>query len=190
MIRKLSILCLTLLMAAPLSAADYDIDTKGQHAFVQFRIQHLGFSWLYGRFDDFNGSFSFDESDPAKNAVSVTINTASINSNHAERDKHLRSEDFLHVDKFPEATFVSTNIQPNADGTTATISGDLTMKGVTQQITLEAEVIGQGQDPWGGYRAGFIAITTLALKDFNIDFNLGPVSTHVEMTLSIEGVRK
>lgn len=190
MIRKLSLLCLTLIMAAPLSAADYNIDTKGQHAFVQFRIQHLGFSWLYGRFDDFNGSFSFDENDSAKNAIAVTINTASINSNNAERDKHLRSEDFLFVDKYPEATFVSSSVQPGANGSTATITGDLTLRGVTKQVTLDAEAVGQGQDPWGGYRAGFIATTTLALKDYNIDFNLGPASTHVEMTLSIEGVRK
>ncbi|WP_426414670.1 YceI family protein [Aestuariirhabdus sp. LZHN29] len=189
MIRKLGLLCATLLLATPLWAADYMIDTKGHHAFVQFRIQHLGYSWLYGRFDDFSGQFSYDEANPAKSTVEVTINTSSVSTNHAERDKHLRSEDFLFSDKFPQARFVSTAVKPGADGT-ATITGDLTLRGVTRAITLEAESIGGGQDPWGGYRHGFLGTTTLTLKDFGINFDLGPAATEVEMTLSIEGIRK
>ncbi|RRJ83403.1 YceI family protein [Aestuariirhabdus litorea] len=189
MIRKLGLFCASLLLATPLWAADYQIDTKGQHAFIQFRIQHLGYSWLYGRFDDFDGTFAYDEAAPANSAVEVTINTASINSNHAERDKHLRSEDFLFVEKFPQAKFVSTEVKPGPDGS-ATITGNLTLRGVTRPVTIAAESIGGGQDPWGGYRQGFLGTTVLTLKDFGINFDLGPDATQVELTLSVEGVRQ
>lgn len=92
-------------------AADYKIDKEGQHAFVNFRIQHLGYSWLYGTFKDFDGTFTFDEKNPAADKVSVTINTNSVDTNHAERDKHLRSGEFLNVGKYPQATFTSTEVK-------------------------------------------------------------------------------
>ncbi|MCB1736569.1 MAG: YceI family protein, partial [Gammaproteobacteria bacterium] len=86
------ILSLILLLAlTPLAHADkYQIDTKGAHAFIQFRIKHLGYSWLYGRFNTFDGWFSYDEANPDASQVEVNIDTASVDSNHAERDKHLR----------------------------------------------------------------------------------------------------
>ena len=82
----------------------YDFDIKGQHAFIQFKIKHLGYSWLIGRFNRFDGSFTVDDHDTTKNRVNVEIDVASLDSNHAERDKHLRSADFFDVDKFPKAT--------------------------------------------------------------------------------------
>jgi len=85
------------LFAGQVFAADYAIDTKGQHAFVNFKISHLGYSWLWGTFKEFDGSFSFDAEQPEASRVNVTLQTASIDSNHAERDKHLRSDDFLNV---------------------------------------------------------------------------------------------
>ena len=90
------------------AAEHYVIDTKGMHAFITFRIQHLGFSWLEGRFNRFSGEFDYDEANPANNRVEVEIDLASIDTNHAERDKHLRSERFFDVERFPKATFVST----------------------------------------------------------------------------------
>lgn len=172
-----------------LLAADYVLDTKGMHAFVQFRIQHLGYSWLYGRFNDFDGTFSYDEKSPETSEVSVTIKTASVDSNHAERDIHLRDTDFLDVKKFPEATFVSTSYKPNGDGT-GTLVGDFTLRGITKPLNIDVEEIGAGQDPWGGYRRGFQGSTKFALADFGIEKNLGPASTEVEIILSIEGIKK
>lgn len=93
-----------LFTAGQAMAADYKIDKEGQHAFIEFRIKHLGYSWLYGRFNDFDGSFTFDEKNPSADKVKVTINTNSVDTNHAERDKHLRSGDFLNVSKNPTAT--------------------------------------------------------------------------------------
>lgn len=170
-------------------AADYVIDTAKAHAFIQFRIQHLGYSWLYGRFNTFEGSFSYDADKPETNKVSVTIDTASIDSNHAERDKHLRSDDFLDVKKFPQAQFISTKYEDKGDGT-AMLSGDFTLHGVTKPITIAVERIGEGKDPWGGYRTGFYGTTKIKLADFGITKNLGPASQEVELMLSVEGIRQ
>lgn len=170
-------------------AADYAIDTKGQHAFVNFKISHLGYSWLYGTFKEFDGSFSFDAANPEASKVSVSLNTASVDTNHAERDKHIRSDDFLSVGKHPTATFESTAVKSTGDGT-ADISGNLTLNGVTKPVVIAARFIGEGQDPWGGYRAGFEGSTTLKLKDFDIAMDLGPASETVELILSIEGIRQ
>ncbi|CAA6828533.1 MAG: Polyisoprenoid-binding protein YceI [uncultured Thiotrichaceae bacterium] len=192
---KIKTLATTLLLSSSLlttsmvQAADYILDTKGMHAFVQFRVQHLGYSWLYGRFNEFDGKFSYNEKAPEKATVSVTINTASVDSNHAERDKHLRSDDFLNVEKHPKATFESTSYKPNGDGT-ATLEGNLTLNGVTKPLSLAVSEIGAGDDPWGGYRRGFEATTSFKMADFDITKNLGPASTDVEMTLSIEGIRQ
>jgi polyisoprenoid-binding protein YceI len=170
-------------------AADYAIDTQGQHAFVNFKISHLGYSWLYGTFKEFDGSFSFDEKNPEASAVKVSLNTASVDTNHAERDKHLRSGDFLNVDKHPTATFESTSVKSTGEGT-ADITGNLTLNGVTKPVVFAAKFIGQGADPWGGHRAGFEGSTKVKLKDFDIQKDLGPASQDVELIISIEGVRQ
>ena len=176
--------------AAPLlQAADYVIDTEKAHAFIQFRIKHLGYSWLLGRFNDFDGTFSYDEADPAASRVQVNIRTASIDSNHAERDKHLRGEDFLEVDKYPNATFTGTGFKENGDGT-AVLTGNLTLHGVTRPVTIDVKHVGHGPDPWGGKRRGFEGTTTLKLADYKIDFDLGPAAREVELFLSVEGIEQ
>jgi len=192
MVLRLCSIAFVLLSAvtAPVDAAEqYVIDTKGQHAFIEFRIKHLGYSWLYGRFNDFSGAFTLDREALEHAGVEVEIDTASVDTNHAERDKHLRSSDFLHVDEYPTARFVSTAVERTIEGA-GVILGELTLKGVTNPVEIAFEEIGQGPDPWGGYRAGFIGTTTLRLADFGIDYDLGPASRTVELTLSVEGVRR
>jgi polyisoprenoid-binding protein YceI len=191
---KSGILCGTLLLAGSMAAgmsqaADYMIDTKGAHAFIEFRIQHLGYSWLLGRFNEFSGQFSYDEDNPDASAVEVRIRTASVDSNHAERDKHLRGEDFLDVDKYPQAEFVSSGYRENPDKT-AVLSGNLTLRGVTRPVQISVEPVGHGPDPWGGYRRGFTGTTRLKLADYGIDYDLGPASREVDLFLSIEGIRQ
>ena len=119
----------------------------------------------------------------------MNIDPSSIDSNHAERDKHLRGEDFLNVKKYPQAGFVSTSFNETGNGK-AVLKGDLTLHGVTKPIVIDVEHIGHGKDPWGGYRRGFAGKTTLTLKDFGINYDLGPASREVEMFLSIEGIRQ
>lgn len=170
------------------SAAEYKIDKAGQHAFIQFRIQHLGYSWLYGAFRDFDGHFTFDEANPADDNVSVTINTNSLDTHHNERDQHLRSADFLNTSEYPQATFVSTAV--SKQGENYKIIGNLTLNGVTKPVTLDARLMGEGKDPWGGYRAGFEASGEIALKTFNIKKDLGPAAQTAELIISVEGIRQ
>ncbi len=187
--KTLFAILLSLGLSAPASAEEYVIDTKGAHASITFRIQHLGYSWLYGRFNTFSGHFSYDEGEPASAAVEVSIDTTSVDSNHAERDKHLRSDDFLAVGDHPEATFVSTAYEPGADGH-GVLHGNLTLRGVTKPVAIEVEHVGAGPDPWGGYRRGFSGTTSFALADFGIPFDLGPASREVELLLQVEGIRQ
>ncbi|WP_237067065.1 YceI family protein [Microbulbifer guangxiensis] len=187
--KKLAIFLFASLLGATAQAAEYVIDTEGAHAFIQFRIKHLGYSWLYGRFDDFNGTFQYDESKPEASSINVNIDVNSLDSNHAERDKHLRGEDFLFVEKYPTATFKSTSYKPLGNGK-GKLTGDLTLRGVTKPITIDVSHVGGGKDPWGGYRQGFTGSTEFKLKDFGIDYDLGPASQSVEMILDVEGIRK
>lgn len=184
---SLAALCLCISSLA--SAADYVIDTEHQHAFVEFRIPHLGFSWMYGRFNDFSGTFSYDEGNPSTASVDVTVDTASIDTNNAERDKHLRSEDFLYVSEYPEAHFTSTSYEKTGEDA-GILTGDLTLRGVTKEIKIDVTEMRADEDPWGGYRRGFIGTTTLELADYGIDYDLGPSGEEVEMTFSFEGVRQ
>jgi polyisoprenoid-binding protein YceI len=171
------------------NAADYVIDNKGAHASINFKIKHLGYSWLTGRFDKFGGKFSYDPANVSASKIEVNIDTSSINSNHAERDKHLRSDDFLDVSTFANAKFVSESVTKKA-GDKLEVKGVLTLHGVSKTITIDAQAVGEGKDPWGGYRAGFSGTTTIALTDFAIKMNLGPDSTHVHLELHIEGKKQ
>ncbi|MDE3737093.1 MULTISPECIES: YceI family protein [Pseudomonadaceae] len=176
------------LFAGQAMAADYVIDKEGQHAFVNFKIGHLGYSYIYGTFKDFDGTFSFDEKNPEASKIKVTLKTASVDTNHAERDKHIKSGDFLNVSKNPTATFESTAVKSTGQGT-ADVTGNLTLNGVTKPVVIKAKFVGQGDDPWGGYRAGFEGSTTIKLKDFAIQKDLGPASQEAELIISFEGVR-
>ena len=167
-------------------AAEYRIDPA--HSFVQFRISHLGFSWMIGTFDKVSGGFIFDPAaGPAGQKISVEIDTASVDTSHAERDKHLRSADFLNVRKFPKATFVSTGYEGDARG--GTMKGQLTLMGVTRPVAVAVRKVGEGKDPWGGYRAGFEGTATLSRRAFGAGMNLGPASDPVQFFLSVEGIR-
>lgn len=188
-LKIIPLLVLIALGSAASAAERYLIDTAGAHAFIQFRIPHLGFSWLHGRFNDFEGEFTFDPADPARSSVEVKIDTASIDSNHQRRDDHLRGEDFLNTAAFPQASFRSTAFIPLGDDRYR-LEGELELLGRTAPIAIEVVQIGAGTDPWGGYRRGFEGKTTLTLADWGIDYDLGPSARAVELTLSIEGIRQ
>lgn len=176
---------ISLPMAA--NAAEYKIDTKGAHASVNFKVSHLGFSYTVGRFDKFNGEFNYDPKNIEASSVTVTVDTSSVDSNHAERDKHIRSDDFLDVSKYPKAKFVSTKVVDKGNGL-FDIIGDLTLHGKTKQITIVADFIGAGKDPWGGDRAGFSGLTRIELADFGIPV-MGTTS-YADMELYVEGVKQ
>mgnify|MGYP000889728924 CR=1 FL=1 len=163
------------------NAAQYTVDPT--HTFINFRVKHLGVSWLHGRFNDVTGTFDYDANNEAGSKITMNVNTASVDSNHAERDKHLRSDDFLSVDKYPTASFKSTSF----DG--KSLKGELTLHGVTKPIAIDVTKLGEGKDPWGGYRAGFLGTYNLKRSDFGISYNLGPAAEVVEMEFNLEGIR-
>ncbi|MES2822711.1 MAG: YceI family protein [Pseudomonadota bacterium] len=178
------------IFSLPALADNYTIDTKGAHASINFSIKHLGYSVLTGRFNTFSGDFSYDPTKPEASTINVVIDTNSVDSNHAERDKHLRGKDFLNVEKFPQSSFVSKKVVAGSSKDSFDMVGDFTLNGVTKSITIAAKKVGEGKDPWGGYRAGFEGTTELKLKDFNIVFPLGPASETVKLSLHVEGVKK
>ena len=177
-----------LLSAGQAMAADYVIDKEGQHAFVDFKISHLGYSFIHGTFKDWDGTFSFDAAKPEASKIAVELKTASLFTNHAERDKHILSKDFLDAGKFPEAKFVSTSVKSTGEKT-ADVTGELTLHGVTKPIVIKATFNGEGKDPWGGYRAGFNGTSTLNLNDFGIK-GPGPTSQTLDLDITFEGVQK
>lgn len=171
-------------------AADYTIDTEGQHAFVQFKISHLGYSYILGSFEDFSGEFSYDADDLDASSVDMEVQVSSLNTNHGERDRHILSSDFLNADEYPTATFTSTGFEPTGDNE-GVVTGDLTLHGQTQEIEMPVTLMGEGEDPWGGYRAGFEGSTMITLGDFGIDMSDFPEAMHeLELYVTFEGIRQ
>ena len=119
------------------------------------------------------------------------IDITSLDSNHAERDKHLRSDRFFDSKKYPKATFVSTGWKAKGKDK-AILTGKFTLRGVTKNISIDVSQIGAGKDPWGGYRRGFEGTTTLKLSDYNMKESgkLGPLAENVELWIAIEGIRQ
>ncbi|MCL7928978.1 YceI family protein [Halomonas llamarensis] len=171
-------------------ADTYVIDTEGQHAFVQFKISHLGFSRLLGNFEEFSGEFYYDPENLQDSSFEMEVQVDSLNSNHAERDRHILSDDFLNAGQYPTASFISTGFEPSG-ASEGVVTGDLTLHGETQEIEMPVELMGEGDDPWGNYRAGFEGSTTLTLSDFGIDMNTFPEAMHeLELYVTFEGVRQ
>lgn len=176
----------SLLMAMPLMAAEYDVDPA--HTTVQFEVGHLGFSELVGRFNTFSGTFAMDDANPTAAKASFEVDAASVDSNHEARDKHLRSPDFLDVKQYPKLSFVSTAYEGSKDK--GVLKGSLTLHGVTKDVAFDLVKIGEGKDPWGGYRSGFNAVTTIKRSDFGVNYMLPNIPDEMKIKLFVEGVRR
>ena len=156
------------LATSPLLAADtYAVD-KG-HSEATFTIKHL-VSKVSGRFNDFGGNISLDATKPEQSSVEFTIKAASVNTDNADRDKHLRSPEFFDVEKNPEITFKSGKVTP-AGKDKFNVDGTLTIHGVSKPVTLPVEFGGFAKDPWGNDKAGFTVETTLNRKDYGLVWN-------------------
>lgn len=174
---------------------EYQIDPA--HTQVLFKVRHLGISNVTGRFDVFEGSYTFDPDNAASSSVEATISAASVDTNEADRDKHLRSDDFLNVEKHPNITFKSKSVTKDpGDSDDYTIVGDLTINGVTKEVELDAEYGGHTTDPWGNGRTAFEAETKINRKDFGLTWNKAldaggfVVGDEVKITLEVEGIHK
>jgi polyisoprenoid-binding protein YceI len=175
-------------VAAPVQAAQYIIDGSGagMHASITFRANHEGFSALWGRFDNISGSFSYDANDIGASSIEVKIDPASINTNQAARDAHLRTADYIDVEKYPEASFVSSKISDLGGGKIHVV-GNFTLREITKEIAFDAVKVGEGDTPFNDYRVGFEAETALDVADFGI--KLAPVS-QLRLILAVEGIRQ
>ena len=166
----------------------YRIDDS--HSFANWSIRHVA-SKTSGTFSDIKGMILIDANDLTKSSVEAKINMLSVNSSHAKRDKHIKEADYLNTEKFAEATFVSKKIEASSK-TEGVMTGIFTMHGVSKEMTFPFKVLGFDSDPWGGYRTGFEAKTSLKASDFGFKWGIKPkasVGDDVEITLLIEGVK-
>lgn len=143
------------------------------HTLVEFSARHMMITRVRGRFAEVDGEIHIDEENPDASQVEVRIDAASIDTRNDDRDTHLRSEDFLHVEKHPEIVFRSKRIDGahREPGDTFKVVGDLTIRGTTREVVLNAKFEGTGQDPWGGRRAGFSATTEVDRREFGLTWN-------------------
>ncbi|HEY7839675.1 MAG TPA: YceI family protein [Terriglobales bacterium] len=165
------------------------------HTHVQFSVRHMMVSNVKGVFAKSSGTVTLDEGDFTQSKVEVDIDAASLDTREPQRDNHLRSADFLEVEKFPLLTFRSTRIEPAGEGFTMT--GDLTIHGVTRPVQLAVEAPGPvAKDPWGGTRRGFEAAGELSRKDFGLVYNQALetggvlVGDKVKLALEVELVQQ
>ncbi|MEQ1599658.1 MAG: YceI family protein [Methylotenera sp.] len=166
----------------------YKIDEN--HSFANWSLRHVA-SKTSGTFSDITGKILIDRENLANSSVDAKINMLSVNSSHAKRDAHIKKPEYLDAEKFTEMTFVSKKITAtsNSEGV---MTGVLTMHGVAKEMTFPFKVLGFGNDPWGGYRTGFEAKTSLKASDFGFTWPLkkdAPVGDDIEITLLIEGVK-
>jgi polyisoprenoid-binding protein YceI len=141
------------------------------HSTAQFKVKHLMISNVKGEFTSIKGALQLDSSDASKSSLEVTIDANSINTREPQRDAHLKSADFLEVEKFPSITFKSSKVSKEESGEYAVV-GDLTIHGVTRKVTLDVEAPSAPQkDPWGGTRIGVEATTKINRKDFGLVWN-------------------
>lgn len=172
--------------AVSLATGSWQIDPT--HSHVEFAVRHLMISTVKGRFGEVSGTLQVDATDPARSVVDVTINVASIDTREPQRDAHLRSADFFDVDRFPTLRFKSTRVSGDADD--LKVTGDLTIRDITREVTLTVTPEGQGKDPWGGERAGYSAKGTINRTDFGLTWNqvleAGGVVVGDEIKISID----
>src|SRR4051812_23882165 len=146
----------------------YTIDPT--HTQIGFVARHAMVTKVRGAFDDFAGTVVFDAADPAATAVTVTIPATSVNTRNAQRDEHLRSNDFFAMEQYPQITFVSTGLQLTG-ATSFELTGDLSIKGVTNAITIPFTYEGAATDPYGNLRLGFEGAVTINRRDYGVTWN-------------------
>jgi polyisoprenoid-binding protein YceI len=171
----------------------WDIDTA--HSSVGFTVRHLVISKVHGRFVRWSGSLALDEANPGASRIEARIETASIDTNEAQRDAHLRSADFFDAEQHPEIVFRSTGVTKSGERDYR-LSGELTISGVTRPVVLEVESLGTAKDPWGGTRAGFSARTSIDRREFGLTWNQAleaggvVVGEKIEIAIEVEAVRR
>lgn len=173
------------LVAAP---EKYKIDPV--HSSATFKIQHLQVSNVHGRFNDMSGSFIYDKENPEQSKLEVVIDMASIDTANKMRDEHVRSEEYLNVEKYPKMTYKSTSIKVLKENEFE-VTGDITLHGETKPLTLKLTKIGEAKDPKGVYRVGGESTFTIKRSDFGMKDKMpGMLGDDVVVTVAVEGIRE
>lgn len=175
------------LFTAPAFAADYEVD--GVHTFANFAIQHLGAGHSHGRFNKIEGKLTFDEADPTKSKLSLTIDASTVDTANAKRDDHLRGPDFFNVKQFPKITFESTAWAKTGDKT-FNVTGNLTFHGVTKSITVPVTHTGTGKGFKGETLIGFDTAFTIDRTEYGVDWKPEVLGKAVKLNFSLEAVGK
>jgi len=169
MAKRRALLALSLLLATTMVQAEtWNVDKA--HSSIGFSVRHLVVSKTTGGFGEFEGSVEFDGQDLAAGSVFLTVQMASVDTDDEKRDEHLRGVDFFNTEKHPTMSLKSKKVIPGKDGSFQLI-GDLTIKGITKEVTFDAEFNGIANDPWGSTRAGFSAETTINRQDFGVSWS-------------------
>jgi polyisoprenoid-binding protein YceI len=194
---KTGALAIVTMMALPqvaVAGTKWNLDTE--HTEVGFRVRHMMVAYTKGNFRKFHGTVEFDDRAPQDTKIDVTIDAASVDTNNAKRDEHLKSADFFDVAKFPTLRFVSTRATPTGAGGLK-VDGQLTLRGVTKPVVLDVSELGEPtKDPWGGVRRGATAKAKLNRKDFGLMWNAAleaggvAVGDEVQIVLEIELVQQ
>lgn len=164
-------------------------EVDGVHSSVLFRVVYQNTSHFYGRFNKVSGTFNIDPASPANTQLDLKIDVASVDSGNDGRDDHLRNADFFNARQFPEATFKSTKAV-RVDDTTVAVTGDLTIRGVTKEISVTIEDLGETEDRRAQKtRAGFVAEFDIERSDFGVSYGVGPMSDTTTMIVSLSGLR-
>jgi polyisoprenoid-binding protein YceI len=170
----------------------WTLDTA--HSGIAFSVRHMVVAKVRGRFASWSGKVELDEADLTRSQLDVEIDARSIDTGNAQRDEHLRSADFLDVEQFPTLRFVSRKIE-NVAADRFQVIGDLTLHGVTREVTLAVERGGQAKDPWGNRRAGFSATASLSRSDFGLLWNQALetggvlVADRIDIELDVQAVQ-
>jgi len=165
------------------------------HSAVQFTVRHLVIAKVRGQFGRWSGTLEVPDGDFARATARVTIDAGSLDTGVAERDAHLRSADFFHVEEFPEIAFAGERVEPTGEGTFR-LHGELTIRGITRGVSLDVEAAGRARDPWGNERAVFSARTAIDRKEFGLTWNQALetggvlVGDRVEIEIDVEAVRQ
>ena len=191
MIRRISLLSGFGLLAALLltsagGATTYHIDAV--HSNVGFSVRHI-VSRTSGAFTSFEGTVDYDPAHPEESAVTAAVDVGSIDTNNKRRDGHLKSPDFFSTKEFPTISFVSKSWKKTGDASYE-ISGDLTLHGVTKSVTIPVTKVGEGKDPWGGFRIGFDGALKIKRTDYGMSKMVGAAGDEITLHIGIEGMRK
>jgi polyisoprenoid-binding protein YceI len=180
----------SLLPAWPALRAEETHQVDPVHSTMVFKVKHLGTSNFYGRFNDISGNFVFDPGEPKKSSVAIEVKAESIDTNNAKRDQHLKGPDFFAVKQFPAIAFKSADVKKSPDGSFE-VKGQLTLHGVTKDLTLKVEQTGSGKDPFGaGKRTGFETTFKVKRSDFGMKFMPEAIGDEIDVIVSLECTSK